>query len=333
MNNRILFLDVLKALGIFFVFLGHAPGLNNDLKIYIYSFHMPLFFFMAGMFFKSDYITAGFKKYFIKKIKERLIPYFFFGLITYFIWLAQSYIGEKIELKPLKPLLGMLYGSPVNGWLVHNNVLWFLACLFVTEILFHLLRSHVTKYSILINITIMISIIGFINSLLNFHRLPFCIDTSLIAITFYCGGYVLKDFILNIKDHLWLTFIFFVVGAFFSYINGRVDMSGNQYGNYLFFFIASFSSIMFWFQISKKIPALGLLKYIGENSILFFLLHYVGVRFLLFFIIKVLGNKINNPNTLFAVVFSLAGLIILAPLSYIARKYLPSVLMGRSSIS
>lgn len=327
MSNRISFIDVLKAIGIFFVFLGHAPGLNNNLKIYIYSFHMPLFFFIAGMFFKSDYITTGFKKYIIKKLRDRLLPYFFFGIITYLVWLAQSSIGVKSEIDPLKPLFGMFYGT--SQWLIANNVLWFLACLFITEILFFILRSHFIKQYILIIVTITISILGYIYSFSGFPRLPFCMDISLIAITFYCGGYILKDLMLKDKFNKFVVFILFVSGAFFSYINGRIDMSSNQYENYPFFLIASFSSIIFWFQISKKIPALGVLKYIGKNSILFFLLHNVSVAILYAFIYKILGEQINNPNTLFAVVFSLAGLIILLPVSYFARKYLPSVLMGR----
>jgi fucose 4-O-acetylase-like acetyltransferase len=326
MNDRVVFIDLLKAIGIFFVFLGHAPGLNHNLVIYIYSFHMPLFFFVAGMFFKTEHLTEGFKKYLIRKIRDRLIPYFFFGIITYVVWFAQGHIGVKNVRDHFKPLLGMLYGNPVNGWLAHNYVLWFLACLFSTEILFFILRKHFVKRATLIIAAIIISINGYMIS----YSLPFCLDISFIAIIFYCCGYVLRDFMLNAKINNLVVLMILISGIYLSYINGRVDMSTKQYGNYLFFTIAAFSSIIFWLQISKKIPALKILKYIGENSILFFLLHTISTSVTYFLIYKVLDQQINNPDTLFAIMFSIAGLIILLPVSYVMKKYLPSILIGKS---
>lgn len=48
---RIELIDIAKALTIFLVILGHTTG-NLDTPLYrrvLYSFHMPLFFFLAGI--------------------------------------------------------------------------------------------------------------------------------------------------------------------------------------------------------------------------------------------------------------------------------------------
>lgn len=42
--------DVAKGIGILLVILGH---LKNPIMDFIYAFHMPLFFFISGMFVKK----------------------------------------------------------------------------------------------------------------------------------------------------------------------------------------------------------------------------------------------------------------------------------------
>lgn len=46
-TNRLAYMDFLKGLGIFFMVLGHASALQL-LKVWIYGFHMPLFFYIGG---------------------------------------------------------------------------------------------------------------------------------------------------------------------------------------------------------------------------------------------------------------------------------------------
>lgn len=50
MNYRDTTVDIAKGLGIFLVVLGHVP-IPMWLCTPIYLFHMPLFFFLSGMFF------------------------------------------------------------------------------------------------------------------------------------------------------------------------------------------------------------------------------------------------------------------------------------------
>lgn len=51
-KSRDIAVDVAKGIGILLVILGH---LKNPLMDFIYAFHMPLFFFVSGMFVKKDY--------------------------------------------------------------------------------------------------------------------------------------------------------------------------------------------------------------------------------------------------------------------------------------
>lgn len=56
MNQRINWIDYAKVLGMFLVIFGHTmqqPPLQQ-VHIGIYSFHMPLFFFLSGFLYKQS---------------------------------------------------------------------------------------------------------------------------------------------------------------------------------------------------------------------------------------------------------------------------------------
>lgn len=61
MKERILYIDNLRAFAIMLVVMGHilqftfgdSHGFDHPFFKFIYSFHMPLFFFISGMFAKG----------------------------------------------------------------------------------------------------------------------------------------------------------------------------------------------------------------------------------------------------------------------------------------
>lgn len=86
---------MLSIWGIILVVMGHSGFTNEiiadklpNLHKWIYSFHMPLFFFISGYLFsltnKSlSAINAG--QFIIKKLKRLMIPYFVLGIIIFCI--------------------------------------------------------------------------------------------------------------------------------------------------------------------------------------------------------------------------------------------------------
>lgn len=51
-NKRVLYIDVMKGIGILMVALGHCiPNVDHPIYRAILSFHMPLFFFISGFLF------------------------------------------------------------------------------------------------------------------------------------------------------------------------------------------------------------------------------------------------------------------------------------------
>lgn len=87
-KSRIEWIDALKAFAIVLVVLGHAiqytlPGSafkEDPIFLFIYSFHMPLFMTMSGMFFMSS-LKLGFADFMKKKSLQLLLPAVTWSLI------------------------------------------------------------------------------------------------------------------------------------------------------------------------------------------------------------------------------------------------------------
>lgn len=103
-KERIQWVDACKAYAIFLVVLGHYYH-GSFINSYIYSFHMPLFFFLAGLV--STIQVKTFKDFVRGRIRTLIIPYFTFGLIQVILdqfksgamgWTKESFLKEGIEL-------------------------------------------------------------------------------------------------------------------------------------------------------------------------------------------------------------------------------------------
>lgn len=83
-KKRIELIDIAKAITIFLVIAGHTTG-NLETPLYrrvLYSFHMPLFFFLAGLSIKAKKVEGKQWLTFLKKnILALLVPYFIWALI------------------------------------------------------------------------------------------------------------------------------------------------------------------------------------------------------------------------------------------------------------
>lgn len=93
MGTRTDWVDCAKAVGIILVVYGHvARGLfNAGIKVpvafyhladsVIYSFHMPLFFFISGLFFYGSFLKKGGRDFMLGKVDSVAYPYFIWSII------------------------------------------------------------------------------------------------------------------------------------------------------------------------------------------------------------------------------------------------------------
>ena len=111
-TKRILWIDYTKAICIYLVLLGHAH-VSQPIADFIYSFHMPLFFFLSGCLFSYDKHPT-FREFALKRFKGLMVPYLWINLFTYLFWLLiGKNFGEdsSISIPWYSPLIGILTGN------------------------------------------------------------------------------------------------------------------------------------------------------------------------------------------------------------------------------
>jgi len=147
-SGRYVWLDILKGLGILFVVVGHFCS-NTYVYNWIYSFHMPLFFFVSGYLYREASILSSVKH----KFMTLMIPYFLFGIISQsFFAINECMFSRTVRISEL--VWGLLYGTYSS--IAYNRVLWFLPALFCITNIYNFLNNVCGKKKELLYIFVIV---------------------------------------------------------------------------------------------------------------------------------------------------------------------------------
>lgn len=195
-KSRFDYIDIAKGLGILAVVWAHIMLVGWSHEI-IYAFHMPFFFFVAGMLFKREKY-AFFCDFLKKRSKRLLVPYFIYAIGSYVLWAGLKYVSHEPWEVILKPLPQILIAQGSGRFMCFNSALWFIPCLFVVEILYFFKTSKDWLNLLLTLMCAALSfVLGFIYGEKYWFLLPFNFDAVLIALPFYClGNLLVKNFSL-----------------------------------------------------------------------------------------------------------------------------------------
>ena len=335
-QNRLGYIDTLKAFAIFMVLIGHLTD-NSILEQYIFSFHLPLFFWVSGFLF-NPIKYQHFGSFLRQRLKTLVVPYFIFAFISFLFWFfvvrGLSVRGQVNLLNPWYPFWGIFYGIGVEPWRNPLDVaLWFLPCLFVTEIIFW----HINKYmrgSFYFVALILSAIIGYVTSISMEFRLPWSADVAFTAVVFYAVGNMAKNRVAD-KVNFNMTWAIIAltslaVGFLLSVINGKVDMNYNYYGNPFLFYCSAFAGIVFWFYIMRILPPSKVMAYVGKNTII--IVGLAGISsFVLRGLLYLLSNDLLSMGKMgiaVTFVYSVFQISLLVPVMYVINRYAPFI-VGR----
>lgn len=278
MNNikrtRIEWIDTAKGLGILLVMLGHLE--IDALEEWIYSFHMPMFFFLSGYVFKAE---SDFFTFLKKKCRTILIPYFFMGFLIILYETIIDLIDKTYTFKGLLEKLHTLL-IQIRGW-----DLWFLASLFWLNIIFFILIKLCRNAYIALAVTILFSYGGFYYYSQKGTGLFWNIDVCFFSLFFFALGYLLKSkfsvqimHFLKSKTHTLEAFILcWVINIIchrisYTLSSQMLEMYMGTYGipvlSYTAAVAGTFGVIIFANKLHNHI-----IRYIGKNSLIYFALH------------------------------------------------------------
>lgn len=323
-KDRIEWIDVLKGVAIILVYLGHSL-FPQTLRVLIYAFHMPLFFFLSGITLNVNVDIRTFAK---KRIKGILVPLVWFSLIDIVLHriIYQYFIGHNIALGEALSLIPGIVLQLGQGYF--GRVLWFFPCLFVSEFLIY----FICKLSQIKQIIIIIlgTIISFAWTYFIGVHLPWCLDIAFIAAIFiYLGRicYINNNFFEKITKK-WLFIPYMIVLVVVALCNAKyyiggdtVNMAFSIYGNCILFLIGSLSGILMGVSIFKNMkPKCKHLRYIGQNSIIYYGFNQVVITIPNIVTWQVVARFADIDNTVIQFFIGIGCLLLSLPLVYIVTE-------------
>ena len=322
--GRVQYIDISKGIAIYLVVLGHIC-LNTDYSRYIYAFHIPLFFFISGIFCKPDKYPA-FIDFVRSKAKLLLIPYASLYALSYLYWVfVENPVGITLDWRPI---IGFFYATD-NGNMFPNGALWFLPALFMTEILFFGVHKVAKNRIQLLGFLFLFAIVGFFLGAYHVHRLPFSLNTACMAVLFLGFGYQLKENIFRINEikrskSLFFGLLSLAIMGVVAYFNGMADMDYVRFGNPVLFLLGASLGIAATLFISKAIESNKLLNFLGVNSLLIMGLQFPVLRGVikLHCLITDQAKSVVQNSFSDSLLCSIATMLIILPLIVVFNRYL-----------
>ena len=279
--------DIFRGTGIILMVMGHI-GFSSIFDHFIHAFHMPMFFFISGFFFKSSTVSkCSTRDYIIKKLKTLLIPYIVFAIFHSIIWVIMG--------NDLKKALNFLWINSDN--LPIAGALWFLTALFFTDVLYFLIDRYIFKESWKHCIVILMCVFGNLYPLFLSITLPFSLGAALVGLgLFHIGSYTKKYCDISIINRSFrlpipLLILLTVATVALIFINGYINMRSETYAIIPLFWINALLAIVIGINYSKIFDAVlddnNIIKKwvadMGKNSIVYVCLNQVvimGARWL-----------------------------------------------------
>lgn len=307
---RIDYIDLMKGVCITLVVIVHCDVkfpldiINNMLQ----NLRMPLYYFLTGLFFKE---YGSFGEFVIRKTNKLLIPYIFFAFIPYALF--DFFFSTHVD-KTCMYYFFMLVEP-------YNYPLWFLRSLFITYILFYVVRkcSKSCGEGWCVLVVLLLSFISWqVSFVLPKGGWSFLLEnftTSIFALPFIYVAFYVRQKGLLIKAFSWKTSVTILIVGFIFWVlcvQDNVFFVKAHLGNiYPLLYLSAMGGISCLWIICSKLNKLFFFSYVGRYSII------------------VLGTFAPISH-FFSAVFGLTGLIqailtlVLMPIMiYICIHYFP----------
>lgn len=289
-KKRLTYVDLFRGIGIVFMIMGHI-GFGDRFDFFIHAFHMPMFFFVSGLFYKkkpktqlktADYIKA--------KARSLLLPYIVVGSLHYVIWLFLY--RDYISLELLKHLLwDNTTGLPMGG-------IWFLTALFLTQVIYFIVDRYAVNNAVKNLLILAIVLFGNFETILLPFRLPYSMGSAFVGVGLFHAAHVLMEHSeeAGMKKLFNMPFVMGVISGIavtgLIFCNGYVNMRNGIYSIVPLFWINAVCAAIVginWAKYAESILPSSIsswLSWVGRRSITYVCWNQVVI----WFVVKYLDN-------------------------------------------
>lgn len=151
-SKRYEWIDFAKGIGIILVIYGHIYFRPGWLNVWLCSFHMPLFFFLAGLTFKVEKYQS-FAILIRTKFNQLIIPYFIFAFVQWLWTVAKQVVlaREALDIGYLcKQFVGIFLQIRTTSF---GPGVWFIPCIFCAYILLFLICTFASGSRVRLSIS------------------------------------------------------------------------------------------------------------------------------------------------------------------------------------
>lgn len=321
-------LDIMKFYGILLVVIGHialiytpmtliVPKLPSDfmstLKDVIYSFHMPMFFFISGAVFayqveiKKKQMT--FKALVINKAKRLMIPFFIFGFCL--MWPTLVLLGYRDPFH--YAIDGFIYS-------IDPRHLWFVEALFGVFLLFYGLKWICGRFKLPLWTILIVAIVSYFYQV---DYIYFQVKNTLHYLLWFTLGYIFLLYRANIKPRaiFLLTILTLLGGWMLNHFGGETIKPLSK-------MVWALCGISVCYLIAIRFPHIAntrLYKWVLPNSFGLYLFHEAFI----YLMEHAAKDYPFHPILLSAVVFIVSTTVSIL-LTVAVRRYLSPAIIGEN---
>ena len=365
-KGRIWVIDVARFYAMALVFYGHFIErfmlLKNPAGFaqykFIYSFHMVVFFVLAGYVVKESDTEFRFGKYLKHRFVSRLLPFIFFTAIFMVlpVFFSGDFYGMKLPSVEgyIKGLVSTVFGIP--SFCVPS---WFILMLFSVELVhygtFRFLKSdskiwmgavvfYVVGYWLNLKLDIFNPLKG---RVVGWNYL--FIHEAITMYAFYLLGIYLrrKKFLIDkvslkiLVPGMIITFLIVLftyklnTGPFNFSVYDAVVIIFASHGNFFWFPISAVAGSFLILFLAKITPSQKTIVWMGQNTLILMCLngifyHYINGRVAKWILDTLAGSGL----TVFWVgcLMTVASLGVCIPLIYVFNKFVPQI-VGKPKLS
>lgn len=332
LKERYLWVDVLKFLGIFYIFLGHFGEFGGKFYSFVFQFHVALFFFASGFFFKDE-PNKSFWSFAKEKFIKIMIPYFIFTFLHFVLYIIQN----DLEIRTILGWIPWILKGIRNT--VPAGSVWFLPCLFVMQLLYFIINRILKKKSIILIFCIVLYYCALFllpKNPIIYPSMFWNFDTALVYIVYFAIGNILFKYITNFdyKKLKLVPKIFFVVLSIvllgfttLIFFEGKSVFGSFLVINmrYTFDLFVTLLIIIFHCIVAYLLKNIKIFQEIGQET-LYLCCNEQIIRMVILSLLTLVNINLNLANPLITICYTIILLIIghkfFVPLS---QKILKSV--------
>ena len=365
-KERIRFIDMARFIAMALVFYGHFierimylknPTAAAQYK-FIYSFHMVLFFVLAGYVAKQSDLSFGFGKFLKQRMLSRLLPFVFFTVV--FMLAAAIFPGDFFHLK-LPSLQGYIDGLANTAFGIPMFCVpsWFLMIIFAVEMVHYWAFRVLTSDRKIVAGMIFFYVAGYLlnwkfdivnplkGRVIGWNYL--FIHEAIFMYAFYLLGVWMRRraFLREVRSPMILLtagmIAFFIV--LFTYRLNRglfsfppldaVVILFSSHGHFIWFPVTAVAGCLTVFFVARAMPAWAPMVWMGKNTLILMCLngifyHYINPPMARW----VVDHLPGTPLTVLWVgcTMTVGSLAICMPLIALLKRWLPQ-LVGRPAMA